>query len=88
MSQIALIELTMRESTKEQRIGEVPLAIEWAESADMRDVKSQELTIGGLQFTVPDYGDRRHTPSISRNSRTNVETQKETYDRLSFGIWD
>ena len=62
MSQSALAERTARQDETQIRTGESPSMIRWAAAIDMGDVWAQQLTIGGLGFTVLDYGDQLHMP--------------------------
>ena len=62
MSQTALAELAVRQGEMHIRTGEAESAISWAEITDMGDASAQQLTIGGLEFTVLEYGGRLHIP--------------------------
>ena len=59
MSQTALAELSLRNDTESGRTGELTTPICWSDS---RDVSMQQLTVGDLEFSVLDYGDRLAIP--------------------------
>ena len=58
ISQIALAELTVRQSEQWNRTGEICAQVSWTAVTDMGDVNAQQLTLGGVGFTILDYGGR------------------------------
>ena len=89
MSQAALAELAMRQEEACMRTGETPSQISWSVSADMGDVRSQQLVIGGLEFTVLDYGDKLNIPLKLRKllyEGSNLERNQCSIIHLSAGI--
>ena len=62
MSQTALVELSARRDEEGRRTGDAISNVSWAEVVDMGDVSSQQMSIGGLDFVVLDYGDRLQIP--------------------------
>ena len=62
MSQTALVELSARRGEENSRTGEALSNVRWAEVLDMGDASSQQMSIGGLDFAVLDYGGRLQIP--------------------------
>ena len=62
MSQSALVELSARNQEVPSRTGEISRTIIWTDMVDMGDVSAHQLSVGGLEFAVLDYGDSSHLP--------------------------